>query len=932
MFLLTFFANWAQAQYDVSIGLGTSTQYYSPINRWFNNSASEILYYGSEIGVTGTITDIKFDKASGSNSVTIDEVFIYMKTTSATAVTAAPDQTTYTLVYQGAYPNDNTGWIGVTLDTPFAFSDASQNLSVLVVKSYQSYTSDRPYYSYTTTSASTMAYYQSDGSAWSNGGSMNSSSNRPNVQFTLSGVAACSSPTDAPTALTLTADSYSQISGSFTAAASAPDTYMVVRSTASTLTETPVDMTSYSGGDAFGGGMVVQVSPNITFTDAGLDENTTYYYFVYSLNGACSGGPLYYATELTSSLATPYEPPMIIGASNITANSATINWVSSGASSTYALDIATDAAFTTIVSSYTGLTATSQDITGLSDATMYYARVMLEGEGSYATINFTAMNDLTPITVTGFNADVIANGTGSASASTNNVVDGGVYAFLANGFNPSGTVYTNGLPEDRVLVSEAAPVGLEYFMAAYDQDNDLRLGMDGDTGTLTLTTPLMLQEIYLGVTGGSGSASFTAEVTYDDATSDTFTSLNAPDWFGNSGYITTIGSRVSITDDGVGTSFSGPRIYAVTLDIPIASELKNVVSITFTSTTGVTSGDNVLNIFAMSGKVSSVCSGTPNGGDASLSATSGGAGTTFTATATNISDAVGVIYQWQMSADGVTWTDIAGATTVTYDITAESSLGTYYYRLTSICEYSSSMAYSTEVSYTTVPCTPSYNVSGSSWSMNNFSIIEVGFSDATMYYSDHDQTDVVIPDLTIGDTYTFEVDVSGWMSVGVAVNLDMNGTFSDTDEILATPLYEASSPNTYSFSVTIPSSASVGVYTMRLWNREANSNPGTDPCGSYNYGTYADYSITLVDNLAVESVNNFTLETYPNPVKDYFTINTDTLIESVAVYTITGQQIKTQYVDATKAQIDMKNIASGVYFVRVVTENSGTQTIKILKQ
>ncbi|GLB48296.1 hypothetical protein Y10_06640 [Neptunitalea sp. Y10] len=932
-FAMIFVAGFAQAQTTTTVGTGTSSSNQSPINRYYNYSASEILYAGSEIGLTGTITDIAFEKESGSNSVTIDEVFIYMRTTTDAAVSAAPAIPDYTLVYQGAFPNDNTGWMGVTLDTPFAFTDNTQNLSVLVVKSNQSWSYDRPYYAYTSTTGNTMAYYQNDSGPWTSGSSLNATTNRPNAQFTLSGVASCTSPTDAPTALTLSADSATAISGSFTAATSAPDSYLIVRSTSSTLTDLPVDMTTYTVGDALGGGTVIQVGSSLSFTDSGLDENTMYYYFVYGYNGACSGGPLYYTTELSGSETTPFYPPVLMGASNITSETATINWVSSGAGATYALDVATDAAFTSIVSSFTGITTAAQDVTGLTDGTMYYVRVMVEGQGSYATGDFTAENDLTPITVTGFNEDVIANGAGASAASTTNVVDGANYAFFANGFNPLGTEYTNGLPADGVLYSNTAPNGLQYFMAPYDANNDLRLGMDGEVGTLTLTTPLMLQEIYLGVTGGSGSASFTAEVTYDDATTDTFTGLSAPDWFGNTGYITNIGSRVNITDDGVGTSSSGPRIYAVTIDIPVASQLKQVVSVTFTSTTGVTSGDNVLNVFTLAGKVASSCAGTPDGGVASLSATTGGVGSVFTASASGVSDAAGIVYQWQYSADGATnWTDISGADAVTSDITAENMITTSYYRLASTCTNSGITSYSDVVDFTTTACTPSYSTSGSSWSMSEFSITEVSFTDATLTYNDHDQTDVVIPTLTIGNTYTFEVTLSGWMSLGVAVDFNDNGSFSDTDEVVALPAYVASSPVTYTFSVTIPSSVNPGTYNMRIWNREANAGAGDDPCGSYGYGTYADYSLTVDSNMAVASFDAVSLSSYPNPVVNDLNLTAEGVMKSVQVYTLTGQLVKSETIDATDAKIDMKSFATGVYFVKVFMENSNTKTIKILKQ
>lgn len=929
-----------KAQTTVTIGTGTDNQRTSPINRYYNYSASEIIYSGSEIGSNGIITHIGFEKASGDNTVTIDQVMIYMKTTTSATVSNYVDAADYNLVYDGAFPNDNIGWMTVELDTPFVYPATSDNLAVLVVRPYQQYVDPSyPYYAYTTTSGNTNSYYQDDYDLWTSTEYMSANTNRPNVQFTMNALADCVAPTDQPTGLTVSGDSSSAISGSFTAAASAPDAYIVLRSTAASMSADPVDGTAYPVGSELGGATVIQMSASTSFTDTGLSPNSSYNYFVYSANVACSGGPLYYTTGAPSGSAnTTTDPTTLVGAANITDESATILWLASGEGGgvetiTYALDVATDSGFTTIVNSYTGLTTTSQDITGLADGTTYYIRVKVESEGTYSEGSFVAMNDTTPLTVTGFNEDVIANGVGSASVTTTNAVDAVDYSFFAAGYNPSGTAYTNGLPANRVLTSVGAPAGTIYFMAPYEENNDLRLGADGETGTLTLTHPMSFQKLYFGVTGGSGAASFTATVTYDDATTDTFTGLNAADWFNNSGYIINIGARVNRTNDGVSTASGGPRIYPVTITIPAANQFKDVVSITFTSTTGISNGNNVLNVFNVSGKISTACSGTPNDGVASLSAGTGGVGTTFTATATGVSDSAGITYQWQMSDNGAdNWTDVAGATTTVSTITAESAIGTYYYRLVSTCTNTSDMGYSNVVSFTTTPCTPSYSNGSFNWYSNSFSIEEVSFSD-DITSSDHDETDVEIPTLTIGATYTFNITTVGWVSVGVAADFDNSGGFGEADEVLALPDYVAGNPYTYTFSVTIPATVTAGTYRLRIWNREANAGAGTSPCGSYAYGSWVDYMITVSATAAVAEVgDHVTLKYYPNPVNGSLNLTSDSVIKTVEVYAVTGQKIKSESADATQVLVDMQNVAKGVYFVTVGFEGSEQQTIRVVKQ
>ncbi len=112
----------------------------------------------------------------------------------------------------------------------------------------------------------------------------------------------CTAPTAAPTALILTPTTTS-ISGSFTASVSA-NRYLVVRSTATTLSATPVNGTTYVAGAAFGGGSIVQYGTATTFNTTGLTPNTTYYYFIFAGNGACTGEPVYFGTSLNGTATT----------------------------------------------------------------------------------------------------------------------------------------------------------------------------------------------------------------------------------------------------------------------------------------------------------------------------------------------------------------------------------------------------------------------------------------------------------------------------------------------------------------------------------------------------------------------------------------------------------------------------------------------------
>ena len=79
---------------------------------------------------------------------------------------------------------------------------------------------------------------------------------------------------------------------------------MVVASTNSTPPN-PVNGTAYPIGSTVGAGYtVIDTDSNTTFSANALNSSTTYYFFIFSFNNFCSGGPLYLATTPLTGTAT----------------------------------------------------------------------------------------------------------------------------------------------------------------------------------------------------------------------------------------------------------------------------------------------------------------------------------------------------------------------------------------------------------------------------------------------------------------------------------------------------------------------------------------------------------------------------------------------------------------------------------------------------
>ncbi|MGL2964930.1 hypothetical protein ACSVH2_13990, partial [Flavobacterium sp. RSB2_4_14] len=197
-------------------------------------------------------------------------------------------------------------------------------------------------------------------------------------------VGACSTPLNQATALVVTVKTTNTVSASFTAAASAPTGYLVVRYPSGGTVTNPVDNTVYTAGASLGAGTIVSYGTTATFTASGLIPSTTYDFYVYSYNdGSNCTGPVYLTTsplfQSITTCGTSVGVPGTPSASAILTTGFTASWSASSTSGvTYVIDVATDAGFTSLVAGNTNLNVGSvltYPITGLTGSTTYYVRV-----------------------------------------------------------------------------------------------------------------------------------------------------------------------------------------------------------------------------------------------------------------------------------------------------------------------------------------------------------------------------------------------------------------------------------------------------------------------------------------------------------------------------------------------------------------------------
>lgn len=209
-----------------------------------------------------------------------------------------------------------------------------------------------------------------------------------------------------------------------------------------------------------------------------------------------------------------------------------------------------------------------------------------------------AATNMTPVSVTGFNRDVVVENTAS----------GVPYTSYAQEFNQGeGTCfYQSGLPGQ----SYGLPVSGQFTNASdgtvfqfqpYTANNILVLYTNSSAGTLTLSAPTTYSRISLVANSGNGTSTGlgTLILTFSDGSTFT-TNYNASDWFNNLGNVALQGvDRISISSGSAdGGSSGNPRFYQTTIPLyTLGASNKPLASLTF----GMPAATKSTGIYAVSG-------------------------------------------------------------------------------------------------------------------------------------------------------------------------------------------------------------------------------------------------------------------------------------------------------------------------------------------
>lgn len=316
-----------------------------------------------------------------------------------------------------------------------------------------------------------------------------------------------------------------------------------------------------------------------------------------------------------------------------------------------------------------------------------------------------ALATYTPVSLTGFKADVVANGIGlpttsttlaydSASATANYVLIAQDYQATSASALPTYYLPLNG------TINSLITSGLSYQLAPYSGNNSLRLvGTSTTTASGTLTFPLpnnLIGDVYILGSTGSGTATASATITFSDNTTQSGGTFVFSDWFYATPYAAGgfgRASRSSGTIDASSGPGGNPRFYEWKIPITISNYTKTIKSITITRTTG-SSTSSVLNIMAVTVDHQS-CLPPQNLSSSSVTMTTAN----FNWTA--ISGATG--YEYAITTSATPPASGTPVSTNAYNATGLNNGTNYYFHVRSKCSPTSFSIWNT-TQFTTVAC------------------------------------------------------------------------------------------------------------------------------------------------------------------------------------------------------------------------------------
>ncbi|MEP7142677.1 MAG: reprolysin-like metallopeptidase [Ferruginibacter sp.] len=281
---------------------------------------------------------------------------------------------------------------------------------------------------------------------------------------------------------------------------------------------------------------------------------------------------------------------------------------------------------------------------------------------------------------------------------------------------------------------------------------------------------------------------------------------------------------------------------------------------------------------------------------------------------TAVSGAVSYAADYKLSTAG-TWTSAATATTATsIAITGLTAGSLYDYQVRTNCGASGTSG------YTTAQFTTSSNGCQSPYDVSTNGTLAGA---ATIPFNAN-ITGLISPKNDV-DNYKFVITTGGSITLTLTT---LPGDY-DLKLLNSSGKQVAISQNGNKTNETINYTAAAGTYYAQVYPYKNASSATICYTLKVALGTAAR-QVEMVDLFSSKKL----LTVYPNPAKDKLNINLTGYsgISEMRLYDVKGRQMSSQRTGQINSVMDISTLASGVYFMKVVTANGESLNQKIIKQ
>ncbi len=246
------------------------------------------------------------------------------------------------------------------------------------------------------------------------------------------------------------------------------------------------------------------------------------------------------------------------------------------------------------------------------------------------------------------------------------------------------------------------------------------------------------------------------------------------------------------------------------------------------------------------------CTGTPNNGTSTSTVANACSGVPFSLGLTGGSVGSGLTYQWQSSLAGAnTYTNL-GASQTSSNFTVSSQTASTDYKVTTTCTGSGLSATSSTItvnqnSFLGCYCTTTPSTGGTGDIITNVTMGTLNNTTtfvAPAYFTSYNNTPVDLAQSSNQNiSITFGTD--GNQHSAVWIDFNQNGIY-DASENVALSTVSAGASATVTYSLVIPSSATLGQTRMRVRGGSDAAYTAAGACTASPYGETEDYLVNIV--------------------------------------------------------------------------------------